>query len=82
MLVGRFASVHLHSFTLPSLGTSLPRKDGDLASLGQRVNDLSLIVSIMDPRLTELSGITVLLPVVMPISSAVCAKAEYIHLYK
>lgn len=55
-------------------------KDGDLASFGQAFYDLGFVIRVMDSCFTELSRITVLFPVVVPVTPVVCAKAEYIHL--
>ena len=57
-----------------------PREYSDFASLGQPLNDLGFIVSIMDAGLPELSGVAVLLPVVVPVSPTVRPKTEDVHL--
>ena len=57
-----------------------PREDGDFASLGQLLNDLRFKVSIVDAGLPELSGVAVLLPVMVPVSSAVRPKSKHIDL--
>lgn len=57
-----------------------PREHGDFAGLGQPLDDLGFIVRIVDPGLPELSRVAVLLPVVVPVSTAVRPKAEDIDL--
>lgn len=57
-----------------------PREYSDFAGLGQPLNDLGFIVSIMDASLPELSGVAVLFPVVVPVSPAVCPETKHIHL--
>ena len=59
---------------------SFSREYCDFSSLGQLLNDLSLEICIMDAGLPELPGIAVLLPVVVPVSSAVRPEAKHIHL--
>lgn len=59
---------------------SLPRKDSDLASFGQALYYLGLVICVMYTCFSELSRVAVLLPIVVPIPPAVCPEAEYIHL--
>lgn len=56
------------------------REYSDFASLGQPLDDLGFVVCVVDAGLPELSGVTVLLPVVVPVSPAVCPETKHIHL--
>lgn len=66
--------------TLP-LGSSVPSVDLDLAGLGQQVNDVGFEVGIVHARLPEFTRIPVVLPVVVPIASAVSPKSIHVHLW-
>lgn len=57
-----------------------PGEYSDFASLRQPLDDLGFIVGIVDAGLPELSGVAVLLPVVVPVSSTVCPESKHIHL--
>lgn len=56
------------------------RKDCDFASFGQPLNDLGFVVCVVDAGLPEFSGVAVLLPVVVPVSTAVCTETKHVHL--
>lgn len=58
----------------------LPREHGDLAGLGQPLDDLGFVVRVVDAGLPEFSRVAVLLPVVVPVPTAVRPKAEDIDL--
>lgn len=58
----------------------LPREDGDLSSLGQLLDHLGLVVRVVDAGLPELSGVAVLLPVVVPVPTAVGPEAKDVDL--
>lgn len=58
----------------------LPGEDGDLAGLGQPLDYLGLVVGVVDPGLPEFSRVAVLLPVVVPVSTAVGPKAKDVDL--
>lgn len=60
--------------------TSFPREYCDFSGLGQLLNDLSFIICIVDAGLPELPRVAVLLPVVVPVSSAVRPEAKHVHL--
>lgn len=79
-LRGRLVGWSIDQWLLPSTLLSLSRKNCDLASFGQVLYDLSLIICIMNTCFTELSRVAVLFPVVVPVPPAVCTKAKYIHL--
>lgn len=53
---------------------------GDFSGLGQPLNDLGLVVCVVDAGLPELSGVAVLLPVVVPVPTAVRPEAEDVDL--
>lgn len=57
-----------------------PREHGDFAGLGQPPHDLGFVVGIVDPGLPEFSGVAVLLPVVVPVPTAVRPKAKDVDL--
>lgn len=57
-----------------------PRKYSDFASLGQKLDNVGFIVCVVDTGLPELSWVAVLLPVVVPVSTAVCSKTKHIYL--
>lgn len=57
-----------------------PREYSDFASLGQPLDDLGFVVSVVDAGLPELSGVAVLLPVVVPVSPAVRPETKHINL--
>lgn len=59
---------------------SFPRKHCDFPGFGQILNDLRFVVCVVNAGLPELPRVAVLLPVVVPVSSAVCSKAEHINL--
>lgn len=66
----------------PSRGTQglFPREYSDFARLSQPLDDLGLVVGVVDSSLPELSRVTVLLPVVVPVSPAVGPEAKDVHL--
>lgn len=57
-----------------------PREYCDLSGLGQPLDDLGFVVCVVNAGLPELSGVAVLLPVVVPVSSTVCAETEDVDL--
>lgn len=58
----------------------LPGEDGDLAGLGQPLDDLGLVVGVVHAGLPELARVAVLLPVVVPVPAAVGAEAKDVDL--
>lgn len=64
----------------PSGSGSFSREHCDLRGLGQLLDDLGFVVSVVDPGLPEFSGVAVLLPVVVPVSSAVSPETEHVDL--
>lgn len=75
---------HLRGQQLSNMGLqadpSFPRKHCDFPGFGQILNDLRFEVCVVNAGLPELPRVAVLLPVVVPVSSAVCSKAEHINL--
>lgn len=59
---------------------SVPSVDLDLAGLGQHVNDVGFEVGIMHACLPELARIPVVLPVVVPVATAVGPEPIHVHL--
>lgn len=58
----------------------IPWEDGDLSGPGQLLDDLGLVVGVVDAGLPELSGVAVLLPVVVPVPTAVGPEAKDVDL--
>lgn len=63
------------------LGSSVPSIDLDLAGLGQHVNDVGFEVGVVHACLPKLARIPVVLPVVVPIASAVSPEPIHVHLW-
>lgn len=61
-------------------GCSVPSVDLDLAGFGQHVNDVGFEVGIMYACLPELARVPVVLPVVVPVATAVRPEPIHVHL--
>lgn len=77
---GSVAAPALEHYIHTVLRCLFPGEYSDFASLCQPLDDLGFIVGIVDAGLPELSGVAVLLPVVVPVSSTVCPESKHIHL--
>lgn len=64
-----------------AVGSSVPSVDLDLTGLGQHVNDVGFEVGVVHARLPELARIPVVLPVVVPVASAVSPEPIHVHLW-
>lgn len=65
-----------------AVGSSVPSVDLDLTGLGQHVNDVGFEVGVVHARLPELARIPVVLPVVVPVASAVSPEPIHVHLWE
>lgn len=64
----------------PETQPSVSSVNLDLAGFGQHVDDVCLEVSVVHPRLPELPGVAVVLPVVVPVPPAVSTEPKDVHL--